>query len=141
MAQTQKVQLHSIWDIQKCMYEKKIQIRRGIKILIFIFSDRRLAQSVKLLLAFAIFITHALQCYVAVDITWNDYIKQHIKNKEHNKFYEYAWRTVLVLITCEYLLKTFLKINFFPHCRPWLKVHCLSVSKSCSQASQGLPSL
>ncbi|XP_044734183.1 proton-coupled amino acid transporter-like protein CG1139 [Chrysoperla carnea] len=58
-----------------------------------------LAQSVKLLLAFAIFITHALQCYVAVDITWNDYIKQHIKNKEHNKFYEYAWRTVLVLIT------------------------------------------
>lgn len=64
-----------------------------------------LAQSVRVMLAVAIFVTHALQCYVAVDITWNHYLIP--KMEKHTQpdsstnliFWEYAVRTCLVLVT------------------------------------------
>lgn len=58
-----------------------------------------LAQCVKGMLAFAIYITHGLACYVAIDITWNDYMKKHWGDSPRSTFYEYVVRTVLVLIT------------------------------------------
>lgn len=53
------------------------------------------------MLAFAIYITHGLACYVAIDITWNDYAKKRFGESPRSVFYEYIVRTVLVLITCK----------------------------------------
>lgn len=75
----------------------------------------RLAQSVKAMLAFGIYITHGIACYVAIDITWNKYIVDRISNDRHKLLWEYLVRTVIVLITCkniDYLL-TFLKVYGF----------------------------
>uniref|UniRef100_A0A2M3YXZ0 Putative amino acid transporter n=1 Tax=Anopheles braziliensis TaxID=58242 RepID=A0A2M3YXZ0_9DIPT len=58
-----------------------------------------LAQCVKGMLAFAIYITHGLACYVAIDITWNDYLRKCLGDSPRSTFYEYITRTVLVLIT------------------------------------------
>lgn len=60
-----------------------------------------LAQCVKGMLAFAIYITHGLACYVAIDITWNDYLRKSLGDSPRSTFYEYITRTVLVLITCK----------------------------------------
>lgn len=57
-----------------------------------------LSQIVKGSLAFAIFITHALACYVAIDIVWGG-LKS--KSKSNTMLKEYATRTILVLITCK----------------------------------------
>lgn len=59
----------------------------------------RLAQMVKGLLAFGIFITHGLACYVAIDITWNDYIGKRFGNSPRKLLWEYTVRTLLVLVT------------------------------------------
>lgn len=56
---------------------------------------------VKGMLAFGIFITHGLACYVAIDITWNDYINKKLGNSPHSLLWEYVVRTLLVLVTCE----------------------------------------
>lgn len=58
-----------------------------------------LAQCVKGMLAFAIFITHGLACYVAIDITWNHYIQKRIGPTSKKVFWEYVVRTLLVLVT------------------------------------------
>ncbi|XP_037931520.1 proton-coupled amino acid transporter-like protein CG1139 [Teleopsis dalmanni] len=58
-----------------------------------------LAQCVKGLLAFAIYITHGLACYVAIDITWNDYVARKLGPQRKKVFWEYAVRTLLVLVT------------------------------------------
>ncbi|KAK9500843.1 hypothetical protein O3M35_002027 [Rhynocoris fuscipes] len=55
-----------------------------------------LAQSARIMLAFAIFVTHALSCYVAFDITWRQYIEPKVKNRKI--LWEYTVRTVLVII-------------------------------------------
>uniref|UniRef100_T1PCX6 Transmembrane amino acid transporter protein n=1 Tax=Musca domestica TaxID=7370 RepID=T1PCX6_MUSDO len=58
-----------------------------------------LAQCVKGMLAFAIFITHGLACYVAIDITWNDYVAKKLGPQRSKLFWEYVVRTLLVLVT------------------------------------------
>ncbi|XP_037034964.1 proton-coupled amino acid transporter-like protein CG1139 [Bradysia coprophila] len=58
-----------------------------------------LAQCVKGMLAFAIYITHGLACYVAIDITWTDYLVKRFGSSSKKLFYEYVVRTILVLIT------------------------------------------
>ncbi|XP_073974092.1 proton-coupled amino acid transporter-like protein acs [Rhodnius prolixus] len=56
-----------------------------------------LAQSARVMLAFAIFVTHAVSCYVAFDITWRQYVgPKVVKGKI---FWEYIVRTGLVFIT------------------------------------------
>lgn len=58
-----------------------------------------LAQCVKGMLAFAIYITHGLACYVAIDITWNEYLLKHIGETTRKTLWEYVVRTLLVLVT------------------------------------------
>lgn len=60
-----------------------------------------MAQCVKGTLAFAIFVTHGLACYVAIDITWNDYITKKLTITSHKMVWEYVCRTLLVLVTCK----------------------------------------
>ncbi|XP_075991574.1 proton-coupled amino acid transporter-like protein acs [Anticarsia gemmatalis] len=58
-----------------------------------------LANVVQCLLAFAIFITHGLACYVAIDIMWNDYIGARLLNSKHRMLWEYLIRTLIVFLT------------------------------------------
>ena len=51
------------------------------------------------MLAFAIFITHGLACYVAIDITWNDYVARKLGPQRRKIVWEYFVRTMLVLVT------------------------------------------
>ncbi|XP_014243863.1 proton-coupled amino acid transporter-like protein CG1139 [Cimex lectularius] len=60
-------------------------------------AHEKLAQAARLMLAFAIFITHALACYVAVDISWKEFCEPHVK--KWKTFGEYIVRTLLVLLT------------------------------------------
>lgn len=53
------------------------------------------------MLALAIFITYALQCYVAIDIVWNLYLSPRIKTKSYRIVTEFLTRTVLVILTCK----------------------------------------
>ncbi|XP_011307351.1 proton-coupled amino acid transporter 1 [Fopius arisanus] len=59
--------------------------------------DDVLAKIVQILLAISIYVTHALQCYPAIDISWNVYLSKRIK--ERKLMWEYIVRTGLVLIT------------------------------------------
>ncbi|KAL7294050.1 hypothetical protein TKK_0012524 [Trichogramma kaykai] len=60
-----------------------------------------LAQAVQVMLAIAIFVTHSLQCYVAIDISWNEYIQPKLSHySERAQLYrEYAVRTAIVIFT------------------------------------------
>ncbi|CAD1471332.1 unnamed protein product, partial [Heterotrigona itama] len=58
-----------------------------------------LAKSVQILLAIAIFFTHPIQCYVAIDIAWNEYIAPNFEKNSHKVLWEYVVRTSLVLLT------------------------------------------
>ncbi|XP_049885092.1 proton-coupled amino acid transporter-like protein CG1139 [Pectinophora gossypiella] len=58
-----------------------------------------LASVVQCLLAFAIFITHGLACYVAIDILWNEYIGIRLLNSKRRVIWEYMLRTAIVLVT------------------------------------------
>ncbi|KAJ9585748.1 hypothetical protein L9F63_002443, partial [Diploptera punctata] len=53
----------------------------------------------EIMLALAIFVTHGLQCYVAVDITWNHYLLPKVEKYSHKTILEYIVRTCLVLFT------------------------------------------
>lgn len=57
------------------------------------------AQAVQGMLAFSIFITHGLACYVAIDITWNEYMAKRFP--KNTSFWEYSVRTFLVFVTCK----------------------------------------
>lgn len=61
-----------------------------------------LAQSVQILLAIAIFFTHPIQCYVVIDIAWNEYIAPNLEKNSHKLLWEYVVRTCLVLLTCKW---------------------------------------
>ncbi|XP_031626914.1 proton-coupled amino acid transporter-like protein pathetic [Contarinia nasturtii] len=61
--------------------------------------DKILSHAVKGMLAFGIFITHGVACYVAIDIAWNRYIVDKISNERYKLLWEYVVRTVIVLIT------------------------------------------
>ncbi|PBC26725.1 Proton-coupled amino acid transporter [Apis cerana cerana] len=58
-----------------------------------------LANAVQILLAIAIFFTHPIQCYVAIDIIWNEYIAPNLEKNSHKLLWEYVVRTSLVLLT------------------------------------------
>lgn len=64
----------------------------------------RMAQVVKVMLALAIFVTYGLQCYVAVDIAWNEYLGVKFDQSKRQLFWEYFTRTCLVLVTCKYAI-------------------------------------
>ncbi|CAK9812255.1 Proton-coupled amino acid transporter-like protein CG1139 [Anthophora quadrimaculata] len=58
-----------------------------------------LAKTVQVLLAIAIFFTHPIQCYVAIDIAWNEYIAPNLEKNSHKLLWEYVVRTSLVFLT------------------------------------------
>lgn len=53
------------------------------------------------MLAFGVFITHALACYVAIDLTWNNYVVSKLPNDKNKLLWEYVLRTGLVFVTCK----------------------------------------
>lgn len=63
----------------------------------------RLAQSVKIMFAIAIFITYALQCYVPLEIVWNTYVKDRLVDVSNRRkmLVEYVMRTCIVIGTCK----------------------------------------
>jgi amino acid permease len=64
-----------------------------------LFASYRKAQMVQGMLAFAIFISHGLACYVAIDIIWNEHLSRKVTSSK--RFWEYITRTLLVFVTCE----------------------------------------
>lgn len=98
-----KCKQHSIISILLSIYEKK-KSKKG--------EYFRLAQSVKAMLAFGIFITHGIACYVAIDLTWNKYVVERISSDRYKLLWEYVVRTVIVLITCKILLKSYRTFHF-----------------------------
>lgn len=75
------------------------------------------------MLAFAIFITHGLACYVAIDITWNDYVAKKLGPQRSKLFWEYVVRTLLVLVTCKFWWVLIISEVFFH----WLFCFCFTV--------------
>ncbi|XP_001606233.2 proton-coupled amino acid transporter-like protein CG1139 [Nasonia vitripennis] len=63
--------------------------------------DEVLSSVVQILLALAIFVTHSLQCYVAIDISWNEYIQPRMKHTSNlnQLIWEYVVRTCIVILT------------------------------------------
>ncbi|XP_012236040.1 proton-coupled amino acid transporter-like protein CG1139 [Linepithema humile] len=55
--------------------------------------------AVQILLAIAIFFTHPIQCYVAIDILWNGYISTLLEKYRYKLLWEYVVRTAIILIT------------------------------------------
>lgn len=58
----------------------------------------RLAQSVRLMMAIAIFLSYPLQFYVPFNIIW-PCLQENFQTEKYSKVAEYTTRTVLVLIT------------------------------------------
>lgn len=67
----------------------------------------RLAHSVRGMLAFGIFISHGVACYVAIELTWNSYFVDKISNERNKWICEYVVRTVVAMITCKLKMFTF----------------------------------
>ncbi|KAM0733201.1 Proton-coupled amino acid transporter-like protein [Formica fusca] len=61
--------------------------------------EEPLGIAVQILLAIAIFFTHPIQCYVAIDISWNEYISPLLEKYRYKLLWEYVVRTVIILIT------------------------------------------
>lgn len=64
-------------------------------------TEEKVGKSVQFLLAIAIFFTHPIQCYVAIDIAWNGYISPLINKYRFQLLWEYVVRTIVILLTCE----------------------------------------
>ncbi|KAL1517833.1 hypothetical protein ABEB36_001548 [Hypothenemus hampei] len=61
--------------------------------------DKIAAQVCKIMLAFAIFTTHALSMYVAIDIVWTQNLVRRFEKSNYVTIWEYFIRTCLVLLT------------------------------------------
>lgn len=64
--------------------------------------DEILAKVVQIFLALAIYVTHAIQAYVAIDICWSNYLGPALEKNSRRLLWEYVMRTCLVIITREY---------------------------------------
>lgn len=62
-------------------------------------TKEHLGIAVQILLAIAIFFTHPIQCYVAIDISWNEYISPLLEKYRYKVLWEYVVRTTIILIT------------------------------------------
>lgn len=65
---------------------------------------RRLATTVIVMFAVAIFISYGLHCYVPVEVVWRGYLEPRLRNAAASPratvLAEYALRVVLCLLTC-----------------------------------------
>lgn len=64
-------------------------------------SHFRLAQVAKGLIALGVIATHAIACYVAIDIAWTQYIHKRVEKSPHKLLWEYVLRTSVVFTTCK----------------------------------------
>ncbi|CAG9856128.1 unnamed protein product [Phyllotreta striolata] len=55
------------------------------------------AQICKIMLSLAIFVTHGLQMYPAIDTVWNDYLLPRLQKNQHKLLLEYITRTAMVV--------------------------------------------
>lgn len=81
------------------------KINERLKSIFFLKNWYRASQLVKGMLAIAISFTHGLACYVAIDITWNEYVKKRLSKSSPKLVWEYVIRTLVVLITCKAMVK------------------------------------
>lgn len=56
------------------------------------------------MLSCSVLLSHALQCYVVIDVIWNENLSYLIFGSRWKLLFEYLLRTGVVLLTCE--LKT-----------------------------------
>ncbi|GAB1868902.1 Proton-coupled amino acid transporter 4-like protein [Camponotus japonicus] len=61
-------------------------------------TQENLGIAVQILLAIAIFFTHPIQCYVAIDISW-EYISPYFEKYRYKTLWEYVVRTAIILLT------------------------------------------
>uniref|UniRef100_A0A1B0D729 Amino acid transporter transmembrane domain-containing protein n=1 Tax=Phlebotomus papatasi TaxID=29031 RepID=A0A1B0D729_PHLPP len=57
------------------------------------------AQAITIIFAVAIFISYGLQCYVPVEIIWNQYLLKRFENSPKKLMWEFITRIVVVIIT------------------------------------------
>lgn len=62
-------------------------------------TQESLGIAVQLLLAIAIFFTHPIQCYVAINISWDEYLSPLLEKYRYKLFWEYVVRTAIILVT------------------------------------------
>lgn len=55
------------------------------------------------MIALGVFASHALFCYVAIDIAWNQYIYKRIAIGGRKLLWEYVLRTGVVFVTCKHI--------------------------------------
>lgn len=72
-----------------------------------IYLPKSVGQLAKGMIAFGVFITHAVACYVAIDLSWNQYCERKIKDKGKKTLWEYILRTTIVFFTCKWPLSRF----------------------------------
>lgn len=72
----------------------------------------RLSQITKVIFAFAIFISYALQCFVPVNIIWENYVSDKIKTSPKSSSYQLLLRVVITIITCKIKFIIILMNNF-----------------------------
>lgn len=82
----------------------------AFQLIIFNFVFFRLAQSVKLMIAIAIFFTFTLQFYVPMSIIWKGI--QHKIAPEKQNWTEYALRVALVVSFIRYCIKIVSDLDF-----------------------------
>lgn len=68
-------------------------------------TQESLGIAVQLLLAIAIFFTHPIQCYVAINISWDEYLSPLLEKYRYKLFWEYVVRTAIILVTCKYICR------------------------------------
>lgn len=73
----------------------------------------RLSQITKVIFAFAIFISYALQCFVPVNIIWENYVSDKIKTSPKSSSYQLLLRVVITIITCKFINNIIMIINDF----------------------------
>lgn len=84
-------------------YELLIPIDHIHRIEVFnFFPFSRFAQLSKGIIVVGVFATHALQCYVAIDIAWTQYVHRRIEKSPRKLMWEYVLRTSIVFLTCKY---------------------------------------
>lgn len=73
----------------------------------------RLSQVTKVIFAFAIFISYALQCFVPVNIIWENYVSDKIKTSPKSSSYQLLLRVVITIITCKIKFNINIVVNAF----------------------------
>lgn len=60
-----------------------------------------LAQAAKGMIALGVYVTHAIACYVGIDIAWTQYLYKRVEKSSYKTLWEYVLRTGVVLLTCK----------------------------------------